>query len=167
MKPKRIAVIGINASGKSTFARELAGRTGLPLFHIDNLYWKGKWEAVPEAEYLKAEEELIKKEEWIIEGYIDEKEIDRLKRADLVIYLDYSGILVSFRVLRRWWNHRKVARPELSREALDSFSFLNLWVALMRKERPAIEGVLRQTDQAKVIRVHSPKALRKMIEKKT
>ena len=58
---KRIAIIGVNASGKSVFARQLAERTGLPLFHMDNLFWKGSWEAVPEEGYLAEEKKLVER----------------------------------------------------------------------------------------------------------
>ncbi|MDP3727617.1 MAG: hypothetical protein Q8R35_03190 [bacterium] len=166
MRIKKIAVIGICASGKSVFGRELAKRTGLPLFHMDNLFWRGKWEAVPEEEYLRKEQELLRNDEWIIEGYVDEKEAERLKFADLILYLDYSGVRVFWRTIRRWLKHRRVARPELHKEAFDSISIRDLWVALMRLERPAIEAALRKVDQSKVVRFHSPGELKKFVDTK-
>lgn len=36
----RIMVIGSGGAGKSTFARELAKRTGLPLIHLDMHHWR-------------------------------------------------------------------------------------------------------------------------------
>ena len=36
----RVLVDGLMGSGKSTFARALAARTGLPLIHLDVHYWK-------------------------------------------------------------------------------------------------------------------------------
>ncbi len=40
---KRILVIGSGGSGKSTFAERLAQATGLPLIHLDEVYWKAGW----------------------------------------------------------------------------------------------------------------------------
>jgi adenylate kinase family enzyme len=71
MNEKRIAIVGISGPGKSTFSRKLATKTGLTLYHMDLLFWKENWKAVPEEEYLKAHTELVKKDTWIIEGYID------------------------------------------------------------------------------------------------
>ena len=34
---KRVIVIGSPGAGKSTFARNLRDRTGLPLYHLDNI----------------------------------------------------------------------------------------------------------------------------------
>ncbi len=163
MNPKKIAVIGISGSGKSVFARELTRQTGLPVFHMDTLFWKGNWEAVPETEYIEKQRELlVKNKEWIIEGYVDEALADRLKAADLIIYLDYPGLLCAWRVLRRWVEHRKESRPELPKEALEEFHMKFLWVVLARNERLGIEKALKHTDPSKVVRVTSPSAARKL-----
>ena len=37
---KRVLVIGCPGSGKSTFSRRLAKKTGFELFHLDLLYWR-------------------------------------------------------------------------------------------------------------------------------
>lgn len=91
MQANRISIIGISGSGKSVFSRELAKKTGLPLFHMDQLFWKGYWQEVPESEYLVEHAKLVSKDSWIIEGYIDGKMADRLNRSDTVIFLDYPG----------------------------------------------------------------------------
>ena len=36
----RILVLGCSGSGKSTFAKRLQVCTGLPLIHLDNIWWK-------------------------------------------------------------------------------------------------------------------------------
>ena len=166
MKIKKIAVVGISASGKSVFGRELEEHTGLPLFHMDNLFWRGKWESIPESEYLKEEQKLICKDKWIIEGYVDEKMSGRLELADLVIYLDYPGILCFSRVIWRWLKHRRVSRPELPKEALEELDLSFLWCVLTRSERPGIERALERVDQSKIVRVYSPRALREFMKEK-
>lgn len=163
---RKIAIVGISASGKSIFSRELQKITGLPLFYMDKLFWRGKWEEVPEEEYLAEEQKLLQKDEWIIEGYVDDKHKDRLIRADLVIYLDYSGFRCGLNYFRRIIKHRHVARPELHEEAFDSFDQNYFWRILTRKERPGIEESLKSIDKSKVIRVTSPQELRKFVNTK-
>lgn len=163
MKFKKIAIIGISASGKSTFSRELQKLTGLPIFHMDKLFWRGRWEEVPEQEYLAEEQKLLQKDQWIIEGYVDEKMSDRLKQADLVIYLDYSGLRAGLHYIRRLLKHRRVARPELHEEALDRFKLRYFWTILAKKERSGIEVALKDIGQSKVVRVTSPRPLRKFV----
>ena len=48
---RRVLVIGCGGAGKSTFARELGARTGLPVVHLDRLYWKPGWVPTPPGEW--------------------------------------------------------------------------------------------------------------------
>jgi len=48
---QRILVIGCGGAGKSTLAREIASRTGLPLIHLDELHWKPGWVGTPKDEW--------------------------------------------------------------------------------------------------------------------
>jgi adenylate kinase family enzyme len=36
---KRVIVIGCPGSGKSTVSRALHNKTGIPLYHLDMMYW--------------------------------------------------------------------------------------------------------------------------------
>ena len=65
---KRILIIGAGGSGKTTLARRLAERTGLPLIHLDQLYWHSGWQATPTEEWRSKVDELIAGETWIMDG---------------------------------------------------------------------------------------------------
>jgi adenylate kinase family enzyme len=157
MNAQKIAVVGIGGSGKSVFARKLAEQTGLPLFHMDALFWKGNWQAVPEAEYIEAQRKLLaENDHWIIEGYVDEVLADRLRDADLIIYLDYSGFRCFWRIIRRWLKHRRESRPELPKKALEKLNWKFFRVVLTRGERPGIEKALSSVERSKIIRLKSP-----------
>ena len=41
-------IIGPCGSGKSTLARQLQELTSLPLYHLDQYYWKPNWEETEE-----------------------------------------------------------------------------------------------------------------------
>jgi len=156
---QRISIIGISGSGKSIFSRTLAEQTKLPLFHMDQLFWKGNWEEIPEQEYLAEHQKLIQKDRWIIEGYIDEKMSGRLKRSDVVVFLDYPGWFCAVRVVKRWFMHRKQSRPELPREALEKLKTRFLWTVLTRKERTPLEAALKKCYPTKLYVVRSPQEL--------
>ncbi len=159
----RIAVIGISGSGKSTLARKLAESTKLPVYHMDSLFWKENWNPVPEEEYLKTHQELIEKDKWIIEGYIDKKMADRIRRADFVIYLDYSGFRSLWQAMKRIAKHHGHNRPELPAGCLDKFNHRFLWTIFTRGERKDMEAALEGSDQSKLVRVHSPKELERLL----
>ena len=148
----RIAIIGISGSGKTRLARELGAHLGLPVVHMDALFWREDWQAVPEAEYLAAHAQAVSGERWIIEGYVDAAMADRLRRADQVIFLDPPGWLCAWRVIGRWWTHRRAARPALPAAALERLGLRFLWTVASRAERAAILSALRAAEPARVVR---------------
>ena len=133
---------------------------------MDQLFWKGNWVAVPEAEYLHKHADIIKLDEWIIEGYVDEKMSNRLNEAELVVYLDYSGVRCAYQLIKRWISHRKEARPELSSEALEKFSWRFFWLVLTRAERVEIEQTLKMTNPSNLCRLTTPKKFKKFLREK-
>lgn len=161
----RIAIIGISGSGKSTLSRKLAESTGLPLYHMDLFFWKENWNPVPEEEYLKSHQELVEKDRWIIEGYIDKQMANRIERADLVIYLDYSGSRSLWNAMKRMLKHHGTNRPELPAGCLDKFNHRFLWTIFTRGERKDMEAAIDGVDLSKIVRVRSPKELRQFFKK--
>ena len=65
---KKIMVIGCPGSGKSTFSRALHNVTGIPLFHLDMLYWNADRTIVDKAVFRERLADTIQKNEWIIDG---------------------------------------------------------------------------------------------------
>ena len=154
----RIAVIGISGSGKTSMARRLQAVTGLPLHHMDQLFWRGAWAAVPEHEYLVTHADLVATDAWIIEGYLDPAMANRAHAADLVVYLDIAPIRCVLNVLARWLKHRRVARDELPAAALERLSLTFLQFVASGAEAPAIETALGMAPDAKVLRLKSRRA---------
>jgi adenylate kinase family enzyme len=152
----RIAVVGISASGKSTFARALGARTGLPVLHGDELDWLPNWGVRPPADLEAMHAEWIARPRWIIEGWIDPERVARLDAADIVIDLDYSRWRCTWRVLRRML--RRVRRDEMPEGCVDRFQphVLN-WV-FFKKERPSVDGALRGAAIQRYVRLTNPRA---------
>jgi adenylate kinase family enzyme len=88
-------------SGKSTFARQLATRTGLPVLHLDVEYWKPGWERPSDEEWRERQRTLLAGDEWIIDGNYKETLDLRLERAQTVIFLDTPWWLCAGRAFLR------------------------------------------------------------------
>src|SRR5438034_461599 len=85
----RVLVLGCSGSGKSTFARALALRTGLPLIHLDREYWTPGWvERYGLPRWLDRVAELAGGERWIIDGNYSGSLPLRLPRATCALWLD-------------------------------------------------------------------------------
>ena len=86
---KRIMIIGCPGSGKSTFARALAEKTGLPLHYLDMMYWNPDRTTKPKEEFRAALRETVALPEWIIDGNYGSTLEVRMEACDTVIFLDY------------------------------------------------------------------------------
>lgn len=89
-KMQKVMVIGCPGSGKSTFSRALQEITGLPLFHLDMLYWNADKTSVPESVFRERINNTIIKDRWIIDGNYGSTIDLRLQRCDTVFFLDYQ-----------------------------------------------------------------------------
>ena len=87
---KKVIVIGCPGGGKSTFARMLHEKTGLPLYYLDQMYWNADRTTVDRAVFHERLHATMEKESWIIDGnYASTMEM-RLAACDTVFFLDYS-----------------------------------------------------------------------------
>lgn len=86
---KKVMVIGCPGSGKSTFSRALHQRTGIPLFHLDMMYWNADRTTVDKAVFRERLTNTMEKKEWIIDGNYESTIELRLQASDTVIFLDY------------------------------------------------------------------------------
>jgi adenylate kinase family enzyme len=153
MRFNRVAVIGISGSGKSTFARALAARSGLPLLHGDQLEWQPEWTLRPEPDLYALHARWIAQPCWIIEGWMDLARAQRLNTADIVIDLDLSAALCAARVLMRML--RREQRSEMPAGCVDRFSWRMLSTVLLRKERPYIDDALKAATLKKYVRLRT------------
>ena len=86
---KKIIVIGCPGSGKSTFSMALHKITGIPLFHLDMLFWNADKTTVEKAVFYERLSKVLSGSEWIIDGnYASTMEL-RMKECDTVVFLDY------------------------------------------------------------------------------
>lgn len=82
-------VIGSPGAGKSTFSRKLRDVTGLPLYYLDMLWHRADKTTTTTEEFDRQLGELMKKEEWIIDGNYNRTLEWRFKECDTVFLLDY------------------------------------------------------------------------------
>ena len=86
---KKVIVIGCPGSGKSTFAKSLHKITGIPLFHLDMLFWNEDKTTVEKSFFLDRLLKVIENSEWIIDGNYGSTMELRIQKCDTVIFLDY------------------------------------------------------------------------------
>ena len=86
---KKIIVIGCPGSGKSTFSKSLHKITGIPLFHLDMMFWNADRTSVEKSVFRERLSKVLQCGEWIIDGnYMSTMEL-RIRECDTIIFLDY------------------------------------------------------------------------------
>ena len=111
---ERVLVIGSPGSGKSTLAAAIAARTGLPLVHLDQHYWRPGWVEPDAVTWLGQVEALAAGPRWVMDGNYGGTLQARLPRADTIVWLDFPTRLCLLRVARRAWRHRDRVRPDMA-----------------------------------------------------
>ena len=86
---KRVIVIGSPGAGKSTFSRKLRDKTGLPLYHLDNIWHRPDRTNISREEFDKRLNDILTKDSWIIDGNYSRTLEWRIGKCDTVFLLDY------------------------------------------------------------------------------
>jgi adenylate kinase family enzyme len=142
---QRIVILGNAGSGKSTLARALGKRLGLPVVHLDALFWEPDW-VEPDAEQFRSRvSAAIAADAWVCEGNYARRTFDlRLPRADLIIWLDTPRLICFKRVIMRGvMNRPRADMPTGCTEKLDRafLTFLNFVWNFDRGYRQGIEAM--------------------------
>ena len=81
-------VIGSPGAGKSTFARKLASKTGLPLFYLDMIFHRPDKTTVSPEEFDQKLNEIMHLPDWIIDGNYLRTLPLRFAHCDQVFFFD-------------------------------------------------------------------------------
>jgi len=101
----RILIYGVTGSGKTTLARRLGERTGLPWTEVDQLTWEPGWVPVEPAEQRRRIAAICRQAEWILDTAYSVWSDLPLARAQLIVALDYP----------RWRSLGQLVRRTLGR----------------------------------------------------
>ncbi len=145
---KKIIVIGCPGSGKSTFSRELHKLTGIPLFHLDMMYWNADKTTVDKCIFRERLADVMEKEEWIIDGnYASTMEM-RIRACDTVIFLDYPAEICLCGIRER----RGTMRSDIPWiETEEDAEFVEYVKNFNLQNRPKILEMLEQYSDKKIL----------------
>lgn len=118
---KRVAVVGVTGSGKTTFAIALSERLGVPHIELDALYWRPNWTPLDRHEFNARIATEVARDGWVIDGNYSSSRDMVWASADTLIWLNYSLALILGRLLRR------TLRRGIKREMLWGTNQERLW----------------------------------------
>ncbi len=126
--PRRIAVIGRGGAGKTTVALRLGQDLGLPVIHLDRLYWGPGWQPVGREVFEERQAAAVAGDAWVIDGgYLSSGGWEaRIERADVVVLVEAPLAVCLGRILRRPLSRSGGRRPDLPDGCNEAFSLFFL-----------------------------------------
>tara|TARA_A100001391_G_scaffold201546_1_gene188847 strand:- start:18158 stop:18661 length:504 start_codon:yes stop_codon:yes gene_type:complete len=137
-------IIGQPGSGKSTVARQLGERTGLPVIHIDKIHWQSGWVERSKAKKMRLCLEAEQKDQWIFEGGHSATWPTRLARADMLVCLERSVFLRLWRVVLRAVTGLGQTRPDMPEGCPERLRLLPEFIGYIWKTRNSARAKMRK-----------------------
>ena len=161
----RISIIGGSGSGKSTLANILSKELDIPAIHLDSINYNANWVEIDKNERDKIISSKANEERWIIDGNYNKTLKERLNRADLIIWLDYSTFAHLKGVCKRIIKNYNKEKPDIPgcKERLN-FTFLKYVITYNKKKRPIVKELLKDIPDEKLLIFKRQKDLNKWIK---
>ena len=164
---QKILIIGSPGSGKSTFSFKLGKKLNIPIIHLDKLFWKEGWVNRSNGEFDSLLIKEMEKESWIIDGNYSRSLEMRLKKADTVIFFDYSRFVCLWRVLKRVITNNGKVRSDMAEGCPERFDweFIKYVWSFPNKQREKTFELLSMNHSARVFIIHNKKEFKEFEEK--
>jgi adenylate kinase family enzyme len=170
---QRIVIIGTTGMGKTTLACRLAALLTYPHIELDALHWGPNWQPAPLDCFRTRVAKTLAGDRWVTDGNYSKVRDIVWRRADTVVWLDYSRAVALLRLTRRTlrrmltqevlWNGNR----ESWRTALFSRDSILRWALKThgrhRREYPCLFQQ-PEYDHLLVIQLRSPRMTRHWLE---
>ena len=164
---ERIMIIGCGGAGKSTLARQLGEITGLPVVHLDKLFWHSGWVESTREEIDEKILRELQKEKWIIDGNYMRTMPMRMERCDAVIFLDFSRITCVWGILKRYLTNIGKVRPDMPEGCIEKIDWeFFVWVWNFNKTKgEKIYRMLNEAEGVETIVLKNRRAVKLFLER--
>lgn len=119
----RVMIVGQPGAGKSWLAKQIGARTGLPVMHMDTIFFKEGWTLRERSERIEMARQVEAGDAWIFEGGMPATYDNRLDRADTLIVLEFPLLLRMWRVFWRTVKYYGRTRPDVPEGCPERFNY--------------------------------------------
>lgn len=124
----KIAILGYSGSGKSTLARRLAEKYKIPVLYLDTVQFLPGWVERDKDEARLIVGEFLENESWVIDGnYTRFCQEERLKQADIIVYMEFARLFCLFSILKRYFQNRNTTRESMAEGCEERIDLEFIW----------------------------------------
>ncbi len=170
---QRINVVGVTGSGKTTLARQVAACLNVPHIELDALHWDPDWQEAPVELFRSRVSEALAAPAWTVDGNYSQARDIVWRRADTVVWLDFSLPIILVRLFKRTLR-RVITQEELWngnredwRNAFFSRESLFLWaITTYSRRKREYPQLFKRPEYAHltVVRLTGPRATARWLE---
>lgn len=134
----KIAIIGYAGSGKSTLAQKLSEKHQIPCLHMDTISFHPNWVENTNEERIEKLSKFLEEnpKDWVIDGNYSKILFDeRMKQADLIIFLNFNRVFCYFSARKRATMYKNKSRESAPEGCNESFSNSFKWWILYEGRR--------------------------------
>ncbi len=150
----RIMITGLSGAGKSTLAKKLHQQTGIPLYHLDKIFFTEHWRERNHDDFIQLQQDWVDRDNWIIDGNSTRSYETRYRRADVCIYLNPGFWPCAWRIMKRWLYHRDPTIDDRAPQCPERFSwqlFTYNWSFHQKRIRSRLYPLRHQYPQVRFI----------------
>ncbi|MBJ7450207.1 MAG: hypothetical protein JHC93_07620 [Parachlamydiales bacterium] len=107
----KICIFGLPGAGKSYAALELAQHFGIPLHHLDQIFYTNDWQERPAAEFVKQHLAILETPSWVMDGNCMKQLEARFAKSDIAIYINLPKLFC----LKRLIDKRLSVKPQIEK----------------------------------------------------
>ncbi len=109
---RRVSIVGVPGSGKTTLGRHLADLLQVPFVELDGIFHQPGWTELARDDFRSRVGDRVAADAWVVDGNYSAVQDLVWARADTVLWLDLSRSVVMRRVIAR------TVRRAITREQL-------------------------------------------------
>ena len=155
----KIVILGYSGRSKSTTARTLGQKLGLPVLFLDTVQFLENWRVRPvnQSKAIVADF-MATNESWIIDGnYSAFHQQQRFEQADMIVFFNFNRFTCFCRALGRYLKYKGTTRPDMAPGCNEKFDFEFMkWILkdgrTKKKKKAYSEMCKKYADKVVIIR---------------
>jgi len=152
----KIHIIGGSGTGKSFIAEKISKKYNVNHYDLDDIFWDNKSDAygtkMPVEKRIQLLNDILKNDNWVIEGVYYDWLSDSFKNADMIFILIIPSLIFNKRIIFRYFKRKLGILKSNKKESLKSLKQLLIWTNNFNKNNlPNIKEILKPYDKKVVI----------------